>query len=168
MKLLVSKIPPEGMDISFTKGKEWLKEELLDRDELKGYIHESLECRCRVSIIGDQVFVDGEVFLKLRPVCFRCNKEFEKDFWADLNLTCTPDKRKKTLRGQDYMDGDVGFNYYAGQEIDLAIMAREQLFLTLPMTFLCKDDCPGLCMGCGADLNVAQCRCREAKVDKLK
>lgn len=44
-------------------------------------------------------------------------------------------------------------------ELDLLHLAREQVRLGLPMKALCREDCRGLCSGCGADLNREACRC---------
>lgn len=160
MKVIVAKIPKEGMEVEFSKSKEWLLESLKDKDELKNYIDGSLSCKCRLTMLGDDVMIKGQSSLKLRPTCSRCNSEYARDFTTKLDLTCFPDKRKTSLRGEDYMDGDVGWNYYSGGELDLATLSREQMFLTLPMTFLCKEDCLGLCPKCGKNLNNGKCKCK--------
>ena len=36
---------------------------------------------------------------------------------------------------------------------------REELILTYPQKILCKLDCKGLCIRCGADLNENKCKC---------
>jgi len=50
----------------------------------------------------------------------------------------------------------------AGQVVDLAEVLREQVDLALPYRAICREDCPGLCPGCGADLTKKEaCRCSE-------
>jgi len=44
--------------------------------------------------------------------------------------------------------------------LDLSQPVREELILSAPTYVLCRDDCRGLCPGCGEDLNVGSCRCR--------
>ena len=44
--------------------------------------------------------------------------------------------------------------------LDLSETVREELILSAPTFVLCRDDCRGLCPGCGEDLNVGSCRCR--------
>jgi uncharacterized protein len=39
--------------------------------------------------------------------------------------------------------------------LDLRAWARDALALALPAKLLCREDCAGLCPGCGADMNVA-------------
>jgi len=42
-------------------------------------------------------------------------------------------------------------------DIDLAPLVREYLLLEVPIKPLCRPDCKGLCVVCGADLNVESC-----------
>jgi uncharacterized protein len=50
-------------------------------------------------------------------------------------------------------------------EIDLAEIAREQILLDLPQQFFCSDDCKGLCLKCGSNLNLIDCNCIEKEID---
>jgi uncharacterized protein len=44
--------------------------------------------------------------------------------------------------------------------IDVRDVVREELVLAAPTRLLlCRDDCAGLCLGCGADLNAGPCGC---------
>ena len=36
---------------------------------------------------------------------------------------------------------------------------RQELLLAFPVKILCKEDCQGLCAGCGANLNNQECKC---------
>ena len=44
-------------------------------------------------------------------------------------------------------------------------MVREEVLLAIPDAPLCRDDCPGLCPVCGADLQTAPCECETAVGD---
>lgn len=44
-------------------------------------------------------------------------------------------------------------------EIDLEPLAREAVMLELPQAPLCREDCQGLCPGCGVDRNEDTCSC---------
>jgi uncharacterized protein len=163
MKIVIANIPDEGLDINFTYDLDSLKTALGKKDELKDYISEGFRCKCNVRSFRSEIFIKGEISINLKPVCFRCDREYEKDYKVPLDLVCMPDKGGKGHQGLDYMDGDVGINYYSGEEIDLGKIAREQLFLTLPMTYLCSEDCAGICPGCGSDLNIEKCKCKEKR-----
>jgi uncharacterized protein len=44
--------------------------------------------------------------------------------------------------------------------IDIRDVAREELALAVPARLLlCREDCAGLCLTCGADLNAGPCAC---------
>ena len=47
-----------------------------------------------------------------------------------------------------------------GRTLDLAPQVWETLLLLLPTKVLCREDCAGLCPGCGADLNEVPCSCK--------
>lgn len=55
--------------------------------------------------------------------------------------------------------------------LDLDELVSEDIFLSIPSRFLCKDDCKGLCSICGADLNEGDCSCKrptDSRWDALK
>ena len=56
-------------------------------------------------------------------------------------------------------DDDMGVGMYEGEEIDLAGLVRDEVFLELPMNLVCVDSCAGLCPQCGANLNEGRCTC---------
>jgi uncharacterized protein len=45
--------------------------------------------------------------------------------------------------------------YLKGMELSVADWARDALLLALPAQILCSDDCKGLCVVCGENLNHA-------------
>jgi len=47
-------------------------------------------------------------------------------------------------------------------EVTLDAQIYENLIVSIPMQILCREDCKGLCAGCGANLNVEECSCRPA------
>ena len=60
------------------------------------------------------------------------------------------------------------------ETIDLGPLARDAVVLELPMAPLCRDDCAGLCVQCGANRNEGECGCvaprdpRWANLDVLR
>lgn len=62
-----------------------------------------------------------------------------------------------------------------GDQIDFTEVLRDAVQLELPIAALCRDDCPGICATCGADLNDGPCSCdgpppdpRWSALDSLK
>ena len=50
-------------------------------------------------------------------------------------------------------------------EIDIAEDIKEYIVLAVPMKLLCKDDCAGLCVTCGTNLNHGTCTCPRDESD---
>lgn len=50
-------------------------------------------------------------------------------------------------------------------QINLLPMVRENLLLGIPLGPLCREDCPGFCPQCGADLSETQCGCDTTVAD---
>ena len=50
-------------------------------------------------------------------------------------------------------------------ELDLRPAVREQWLLNVPGYALCRDDCKGLCLTCGAELNLGPCECASSAAD---
>ena len=97
----------------------------------------------------------GVVYLKfavdftLLITCDRCLKEFESDYHFDFEHIVVP---SLSSDNDDYIVAD-------GESIDLNEIAVTDLLLQLPTKFLCREDCKGLCMVCGCDLNESECDC---------
>ena len=56
-------------------------------------------------------------------------------------------------------EDDEGVDHYSGEDLDLGPLVREQALLSLDSLPLCSEDCRGLCVGCGANLNREACSC---------
>ena len=51
------------------------------------------------------------------------------------------------------------------EQLDLEEYIWNQIVSSLPMKFVCSDDCKGLCLHCGKDLNNESCRCNNNSGD---
>ena len=127
------------------EGGEWFEGELhpaaLDvaEDELLR-IAGPLRYNVRVEVAGEEVLARGWVAQRLRCVCGRCAAEFEADIEEPDFIVSYP------------RDDAVEF-------LDLTPELREGILLALPSYPICKEECLGLCVRCGANLNVKACSC---------
>ena len=48
--------------------------------------------------------------------------------------------------------------------VDVSGLSREALVLGMPGRVLCSEDCKGLCVQCGADLNQGECGCQPLEI----
>ncbi|MBE6737666.1 MAG: DUF177 domain-containing protein [Ruminococcaceae bacterium] len=90
-----------------------------------------------------------------RP-CDRCMKELVTDMCYSFEHRLIA-----SLCGDD--DGDYIETPDYTLELDELVIS--DILLELPLKFLCKDDCKGLCFKCGADLNTSACSCDTRVID---
>lgn len=68
--------------------------------------------------------------------------------------------------GVEEEDEDFGLFAIQGTLIDLARPVWAEVSLALPVKFVCRDECRGLCPVCGANRNTAPCTCPEEVIDE--
>ena len=110
--------------------------------------------------------VDGTVKAAVRFRCSRCTKEFSKPLDASFDLSYLPQPKWTNEDAEielRYEDMEVA--YYDGIALDVDLMVLEQIELAIPMKFVCREDCRGLCYKCGTDLNDGTCLCKNDNVD---
>ena len=50
-------------------------------------------------------------------------------------------------------------------KLDLDMLINSDVLLELPLKYLCKDDCKGLCFKCGINKNEEECECQTKVID---
>jgi len=63
------------------------------------------------------------------------------------------------VRGENSDTDDDLYIVVENMQLELNDLVSEDIYLSLPSRFLCKEDCKGLCPMCGQDLNVSSCGC---------
>ena len=125
--------------------------------KFKGPIHSDLE----VYKLGESLSASGETQFHLLQECVRCLKSFSIPLSASYKFVLQKGK-PETLENDDetliWVDG-------GGDTIDLGKEVRDYIQLEVPLTPLCKEDCPGLCPTCGADWNEEKCDCSAEVAD---
>ena len=120
-----------------------------------------------------KVLVRAKFRIPLTGQCRRCLKPLRLDESVELVRTYVPEEQA-AHRPAEHHAGDVEGSFdpafvdeetYAGKEIDLNPAVREQILLQIPTSPLCREDCLGLCVRCGKDLNEGECGCDRAVVD---
>lgn len=112
-------------------------------------------CDVLCSVSGSADNRTGRVCIKLhidavvKTLCSRCLKPVEQKMQTE---TCE-------FAGEE----GVVLN---GTVLDIDNIVKNNIVPLLPIHFLCKDDCKGICSMCGADLNLGQCDCNHEVVDE--
>ncbi len=118
--------------------------------ELDVELNQPVSVRGNVTNTGDGFLVQGEISYTYRTNCNRCLESISGS--GSVELT-------EQFALYAPLETDESCYLFQGDLIDLCDCLREQVFLSLPMKYTCKDDCRGLCSQCGQNLNYQDCNC---------
>jgi uncharacterized protein len=109
---------------------------------------------------GEEIRLAGNLRVTMEMSCSRClepaTSEIEKSF--DLFFR----EHDEDLFDEDDIElteEDTRTAFFAGTELAIGDVLREQVLLALPMKALCRLDCKGLCPVCGTNRNQNSCSC---------
>ncbi len=94
-------------------------------------------------------------------LCDRCAKGVSKEFTLPII---------HGIRRPPADEGEDSGDYITPEDmrLDFDAVALEDIVLSLPSKFLCKESCKGLCPVCGCDLNTDQCNCKKPVDPRLE
>jgi uncharacterized protein len=105
-----------------------------------------IELDLRLEAVMEGVLVSGTARAPLSGECARCLDPLTSSIEVELQeLYVYSDTRSGESAEDDErrLEGDL---------IDLEPVVRDAMVLALPLSPLCRDDCPGLCTDCGVRL----------------
>ncbi len=148
MKLQISEVTVPGEAIAFHGSidtTEWQAEPegeaLLDAPQIDGHYRRD----------GRYVYVDGELHVHGRTTCTRC--------LDDAECRQTLPFSEVYVKTATAAETDFDALPFDGSYIDLDALARDIVIMAAGAQVLCRDDCRGLCPGCGVNLNHESCQC---------
>jgi uncharacterized protein len=104
-----------------------------------------LELDLRLEAVMEGVLVTGTVTAATEGECGRCLRPVADEVLADVQELYVyedqPVADEDAEEAAGRLDGDL---------IDLEPVVRDAVVLELPLSPLCREDCPGLCPVCGA------------------
>ena len=102
-----------------------------------------------VTLSGEHgAFVECNVCFKIKGSCTRCLKETEKEFSVEVRELCE--------------EGETDGYEIVHDRLDMSKIVEDAVIMNLPVSFLCREDCLGLCNQCGANLNDGECKCKNS------
>lgn len=114
----------------------------------------------------------GRVAGTLGLTCCRCLEEYAKRVDEEFDVLCLPFSENAGEGEREVEEDDLTTSYYRDQVIDLGQLMLEQFYLAVPMKPLCQEDCRGLCVECGTNLNTGSCSCvhrwKDSRLDGLR
>lgn len=131
-------------------------------DQLLG-LDGSLQVNVKVSKAADKFLVQGTISGGIRVRCDRCLEPFHGNVESQFHVFLMAPREAPDQEEIELLDEDMEIDFVKGNEVDLDDVVREQIYLSLPMRSICKENCRGLCPVCGANLNETTCLCRKAE-----
>ena len=108
----------------------------------------------------DQIILEASTTAGANFICDRCGREF-------MQFVRSKYKMIYLLRSIEDAEEEINITYLSPDThiINLSNDVRDYMILSIPMKRLCKEDCKGLCVKCGSDLNEKQCECEDSEID---
>ena len=128
--------------------------------ELELPFYDKFAASVKLSKIHNQVIIDAELSANVNFECDRCASLFKREVKANYKMVY--------LFSNNGEEADSLNITYLNPDADKIILNkdfRDYLILSVPMKKLCKDDCKGICIKCGKDLNEGDCNCGKEEVD---
>jgi len=115
---------------------------------------------------GEQVRLRGEIKTEVELLCDRCAAPERAPLAVEFDTSFIPQEVEAVkAENVELAAEDLLLSSYEGDAVDLDELVREQILLALPSRHLCREDCKGLCVKCGANLNAGACSCVQGEVD---
>ena len=97
--------------------------------------------------------------------CARCVDPVQHPISGDFDLIFRPLGTETDSSERAISTSETEIGYYQNDSLALEDVLREQVLLSLPARTLCREDCKGICLHCGSNLNHEPCKCQAAPVD---
>ena len=135
MKIITEQIPVDGYTLT-----ETVPRGAFDLDTNMVKFSEPVHLKAEVFQISNAVTVEMSLQTVIHFVCSRCLEEFSFDLKKNFRLNYQADKPHTILN----LDEDI----------------RGEIILDYPINPVCNQDCRGLCVKCGENLNRGSCKCK--------
>ncbi len=139
-----------------------------ERFEIESVAGERAPCRVRVDVditkTGSRYLLEARIGAFFKAECGRCLETFECRIDTGFDIVFQSGEK---VQVPDGIDEDDFIFLGSGEEycFDLFPRVREAVLLDQPIRYLCREDCSGICPGCGENLNRKECGCAGKKND---
>jgi len=110
----------------------------------------------RVTRTAQGLLVQAKMRAVTPAECVRCLADFEQPLEIDFTELYAFTSSSVTESGLYVPENGL---------LDLAPLIRDEMYLSIPISPVCKPDCKGLCPICGENLNETTCHHEEETVD---
>jgi uncharacterized protein len=142
-----------------------LKPSDIDLDDEEINLIDEIKVRGNLTKGIAQTDVEGGISTKIEIECSRCLKKTESDLDIDFKAGFVAPENYTEQVEKELDLTELEVSIIENEEINLKELVREQILLSVPAQFFCREDCKGLCDVCGADKNLIDCKCEEKEFD---
>ncbi|MEG0806423.1 MAG: DUF177 domain-containing protein [Lachnospiraceae bacterium] len=114
---------------------------------------------CIVNEEGQRLKITGTMELESLAPCDRCLTDVPMKFSLQIIREYTIEDKKLVIGMLEETDYMIGF------DLDVEGLVYDEILTNWPMKVLCKDDCKGICIRCGTNLNLWECTCDQTEPD---
>ncbi|MCF6188687.1 MAG: DUF177 domain-containing protein [Desulfobulbaceae bacterium] len=152
-------------EISSTGARYTLNNLTVPCDKRDFELQGPIELSCSLQRKGkDRVVLQGMVQAILLLRCSRCLAGFPFQVHANMQLIYElVDAEHCHLKEVDLSAGELDVIELLEPVLDLEDVARQQLYMALPVRQICSEQCLGICPECGNNLNDSTCDCKRDK-----
>jgi len=116
------------------------------------------------NIIKD-IRLQGDLATTLELPCARCLDPVVQKVARSFDLLYRPLGTDAGNEELSVTAAEAEIGYYQGEGLLLEDTVREQVLLSVPLKVVCREDCKGLCPGCGRNWNQGPCDCKAKTTD---
>jgi uncharacterized protein len=113
---------------------------------------------------GKRTELNGLIRADVSLECTRCLEPVAKHF--DIRFRAVFVEPAGAMRTEVEIAADaLDESIVEDGRIDLADVVREQVLLAVPEQIFCRQECHGICVKCGSNLNLIDCKCADDEID---
>ena len=147
-------VPPEGLERPLNIGPRALAALVTEGQEAPPAFVSPLTGALRFRRLGVRLEVRGSFRVGVTLACDRCLAPTQAVLAGEI-------EEGLFLAASDEEGPEEDALVVTDGRVDLAGLLAESFWLAWPYRFICRPDCAGLCLICGADLNQGACGCRQ-------
>lgn len=164
MKIIISNIPEEGLNLHMQRDGQWFEALLLQKEKGE-FSLQIVNILCSVKKVRETLFIHGSLQTSVTSICSRCLEQTLLPIETSFRYSLIPLKGISPEE-KELTEDDIESGYYSEDIIDLDPLFFEQIMLQLPMKIICSPLCKGLCPYCGVNRNEEQCECHTSSIDE--